>query len=173
MPEKTSVKRRSYLKKSAATIAVAGGILGTSQSAAADTRTATISGYGDYVISVSDSGGTIFKGSVSGGSDEVEFDEYITSANLDGDLEVEVENVESVANVGDHVEVSGSNISYAFGMTDDNISMESDCESTEGTNSTGSAYGKLEWSDTDTFEVQGTIEYLKSYNSGGVLFDHS
>lgn len=167
MSEQNDMNRRSYLKKSIATAAAVGGVAAASQSATAASDSATISGTGDYIISASET--DPISGSVNGGSETITFDGYIQTAELDGDLEVDVTYNTSYANAGD-VEVSGSNNSYLFGVTTDTVNTTSDCESSEGTDDTGSAWGELDWSDTDTFTADGVMDYLYSYESGGVTF---
>lgn len=169
MSKHTSMQRRSFLKKSAAAVAMGGGILSSTQTAAAASPVATISGTGDYTLS--ENSGSLHTGSVSGGSEEVELEDYITTAALHGDMDVSIENVGNIANVGPELEVSGTNVSYGFGMSSDGVYKTSDCESIEGTTD-DTGYGRCEGSDTDTFEVDGTITYLNSYSDGGITFRH-
>ncbi|WP_128478011.1 hypothetical protein [Halorussus pelagicus] len=175
-----NVSRRSFVKKSVVATGLTGGVLGSTQSVAADSpQTLFIEGQGDYIAVVndpnatgrnlesgdsirSDDDKTIVEGSVNGDVDKIDFDGWVTTLNLDGNLDAIVDGTDDAPN-GDLV-VEGSNSSYAF-IVGYSAEKTSDCESTESVSNDANVAGKLDFSDTDTFSVIGALEDASTFSS--------
>lgn len=184
--------RRSFLKKAAVSTGIAGGVLSTAQPAAAVTSTLKVEGDGDgtYTITVGDpdayagndlesgdsvtnySSESVLEGSVtSGDTDTFYFEGRILSLVLSGDLNVTVSDTNGL-NLYSDVVVEGTDNAYSIQMTHD-INKTSDCESDDSTDSTGTiANGQLGFSDTDTWDAAGNIEFVSILKNNSVTINN-
>lgn len=189
----STIGRRSFLKKAGVSSAVVGGVVTSAQPAAAASQTLTVEGdgSGDYFIYVNDdsaTGGTdlesddtvtnytccgksAIEGTVYDGDvDTYHFDGQITSINASGNLIISVSNPNGI-NLGGELTVEGSEVDYAVGVTD-SLTKTSDCESTEDISNGDLVNGYLNWSDTDTFQGDGTIDIFSVWPGGSVTVNH-
>lgn len=191
MSEKKFASRRSFLKKAVVTAGVTGGVLSNAQTVAAASQSVDVNGYQDgstYTIHVNDpdayggsnlegddtvhngSSKSKFSGTVDNGdTDTFHFDGQVTGLVLDGDLEAVVNNPNGM-NIGGDMTVEGSDTDYSAIVTD-SLTAQSDCESDDNV-SGDTVNGHCDLYDTDTYSVNGTIEYATVIPGSSVTFDH-
>lgn len=184
--------RRSFLKKAVVTAGVTGSVLSSAQTVAAASQSLDINGYEDgseYSITVNDpdayggsnleSGDSVdnsssnsrFDGVVDNGdTDTFHFDGQITGMALNGDLEVGVNNPNGM-NISGDLTVEGDDNNYSVIVTD-SLTAQSDCESDDNVNG-DTVNGTLGYYDTDTYSVNGTIEYATVLPGSTVTFNHN
>lgn len=183
MTRKTS-DRRAFLKKAAMTTTVAGGAFASVEPAAASDQTLVVesrSGPGSYDIYVNDgsasgvsstlesgdevdnsSGESRLSGDLTDGDvDKYEFTGQVTAMDLRGYIDVTVKNPNGT-NLGGRMDVEGGNDNtYYVKSTNDMYESYSNLESDDGVTSSGDACeGTLGFSDTDSYDVNGTLEYV-------------
>lgn len=195
MPDKKRHTRRSFVRKVAATSAVGGGILGSTQTVAAATWKLEVTGYqdgSDYFFAVNDpnaTGGNLesgdgvtqydtystLSGTVNDGDkDHFDYSGEIMFADLDGDLDAFIDNPTS--DLTGHVYVSGpSDVDYGFQVVD-YLSKDGGCESNDelydgdGDGYNDGVNGTTDTSD-DQYYRQGGFTYLTTWPGGSVEFD--
>lgn len=188
--------RRAFLKKTAMTTVLGGGLLASAETVAASTQTIEIDGTGDYSIFVNDPNATkqddvedddsidsdpdksILDGTVDGDTDTYEFEGQVTHLALDGDLTVIVSNPNGM-NRGGRLDVQGGDGAYYLVHSSESMEEQYDnLESDDAVDSDGQhCDGYLDGlDDTDSYYLDGTIEaVMVETGSGGydpVIIDH-
>lgn len=192
MSDKLSGSRRSFLKKAVVTTGITGSVLGNVQVVAAASQSLDVRGYADgssYTISVNDpdayggtnlnSGDTVenaasesrLSGTVDDNDvDTFHFDGQVTGMLLEGKLDVTVQNPNGT-NLGGDMTVEGNdNTTYSVAVTDW-LSAHDDCEPEDDVNG-DNVTGNLDQYDTDTYTVDGTIDYVSVFPGNSVSINH-
>ncbi|WP_128477594.1 twin-arginine translocation signal domain-containing protein [Halorussus pelagicus] len=189
--------RRAFLKKTATTAVLGGGLLASAEPVAASTQTIKIKGTGSYDIFVNDPNATkqddvedddmidsdpnksILDGSVSGDADTYDFEGQVTRLFLDGDITVVVSDPNGM-NRGGRLDVQGGDGAYYLVQSSESMEEQYDnLESKDAVDSDGQhCDGHLDGlDDTDSYYLDGTIQaVMVETDSGGydsVRIDHN
>lgn len=193
MTRNNTPSRRSFLKKTATTTALVGGLTAGTQTAAAATPTLELegnSGTSNYNVTVNTTNvtprsdvedsvdirkgdsKTIIEGSVDAGeTDTFDMEGNVTNCILDGDIWLNVYNVWGTNRYG-AVTVEGTDSDYIVSMSD-RIEKDGQLESgdelrdRDGDGEMENAVGDLGWSDTDNYYGYGGIYAVSAVTTSG------
>lgn len=193
MTRNGTTDRRSFLKKTATTTALVGGLTTSAQTVTASNPTLElegVSGTSNYNVAVNTtnvtprsdvedsvdirkgSDKTIIDGSVDAGeTDTFDFEGNVTDCVIDGNMWVNVYNVWGMNRQGE-ITVEGTDSSYLVSVSD-RIEKQGQLESGDelrdrnGDGEMENAAGELGWSDTDKYYGYGGIYAINADTSSG------